>query len=110
MFFAVNIDLTITTEKLVELFAIKYRSDKVDAIGHWLDIPRSKIEHMWKNYQSPAHCRDAYLDLYASDHPFPSWRTISEALRSVHLPHQANVVESAYIKGTIIIATLYTKY
>ena len=57
-------------------------------------------------YQSPTQQRDAYVDLYARDHPYPSWKTVAEALRrGVGLPHKADEVERTYVQGTIITPT-----
>ena len=69
----------------------------------WLDLPMSKVAEMKRNYRSPSQKRDAYLDLYATGHPCPSWRQVAKGLRRVHLPHQADVVESTYVQGTRII-------
>ena len=102
--FVVHIDLTITTEKLVELFGT-VDEQRVDSIGRWLDLPDSKTEEVKGNYQSPTQRRDAYLDLYVSDHPYPSWQTVAEALRGVGLGHQADEVERTYVQGTIITPT-----
>ena len=104
LFFIVNIDLTITTEKLVELFGT-VGEQLVDGIGLCLDLPKSKREEIKVNYQSPTQQRDAYLDLYVSDHPYPSWKTVANALRRVGLPHQADLVERTYIQGMIIALT-----
>ena len=49
--------------------------------------------------------RDAYIDVYINDHPYPTWTQVAEVLRSVDLDHQAAEVESTYVQGTI---TLYT--
>ena len=73
----------------------------VDNIGVWLELPASKREGVKGNYQSPTQRRDAYLDLYVSDHPYPSWKGVAEALRRVDLPRQAGVVERTYVQGTL---------
>ena len=115
LWFVVNTDLTITTEKLVELFATMYDhyldDDYVDSniitlphpnLDEHLDLPPSKIAEMKRNYYSPSQRRDAYLDLYVTTHPCPSWRQVAQVLRDVHLGHQADVVESTYVQGTRI--------
>ena len=104
LLFVVRIDLTITTEKLVELFGTM-DEQRVGDIGHSLELPLSKIGKVTGNFQSPTQRRDAYLDLYASDHPYPSWKTVAEALRQVGLDHQADEVERTYVQGTIITPT-----
>ena len=74
-------------------------------IGLWLGLPKSKREEVEGNDQSPTQRRDAYLDLYASDHPYPSWKKVATALRRVDLDHQADEVERTYVQGTIITPT-----
>ena len=101
LWFVVNTDLTITTEKLVELFE-EMSDDNSDGLVIRLDLPWSKNNEIKRNYHSPFQRREAYLDLYATDHPCPSWRTVAEILRCVHLRHQADVVESTYVQGTIL--------
>ena len=67
-----------------------------------LDLPQSKVAEMERNYHSPSRRKDAYLDLYVTSHPCPSWRQVAQALRDVDLHHQADVVESTYVQGTRI--------
>ena len=69
-----------------------------------LDQPESKVAEMKRNLHSPSQRREAYLDLYATSHPCPSWRQVAEALRGVDLPHQADTVESTYVQGTRIVS------
>ena len=108
LWFVVNTDLTITTEKLVELFATMddaYIDIVYPGLDDRLDLPESKVAEMKRNYHSPSQRRDAYLDLYVTTHPCPSWRQVAEALRGVFLDHQADVVESTYVQGTRIECT-----
>ena len=113
LWFVVNTDLTITTEKLVELFEAiddKYIDPPsliVLSLGGRLDLPQSKSDEMKRKYHSPSQRREAYLDLYATDHPCPSWRKVAEILRRVDLHHQADVVESTYVQGTILHRSLH---
>ena len=102
----VNTDLTITTEKLVELFATMEDDYVVDAmigLHPRLNLPLPKVAEIQWNYHSLSQRKEAYLDLYATSHPFPSWRQIAEVLRCVDLHHQADVVKSTYVQGTRII-------
>ena len=110
LWFVINTDLTITTKKLMELFATM--NDQHVGLGRFsvyiqldgqLDLPESKVAEMKRNLHSPSHRREAYLDLYATGHPYPSWRQVAEALRGVDLHHQARTVESTYVQGTKII-------
>ena len=115
LLFVVNTDLTITTEKLAELFATM-GDDFIDrfypGLYGGLDLPESKVAEMKRNCHSPSQRRDACLDLYVTTHPCPSWRQVAEVLRSVYLRHQADVVESTYVQGTriILIHSMYKQY
>ena len=91
-------DLTITTEKLMELFA-PLDPEIVDELGGWLDLPQSEIDRIQKDYQSPTQRKEAYLDLYVHQHPCPTWSEVAEALRG-DLDQQAALVENTYVKGT----------
>ena len=109
----VNTDLTMTTEKLVGLF--ETMDDMYVGLGggltplreldELLDLPESKVAEMQRNLHvhSPFRRMEAYLDLYATGHPCPSWRQVSEALHYVGCYHQADTVESTYVQGTRII-------
>ena len=78
-----------------------------DSLEYQLDLPQSKVAEIKRNYHSPSQRRDAHLDLYATGHPCPSWRQVAEVLRGVTLRHQADVVESTYVQGTIIKKCMY---
>ena len=95
----------------MELFAT-VEDGYVDDIRLWLDLPYSKTDEIKRNYQSPIQMREAYLDLYISDHPCPSWRQVAKALRNlsifyVGLGHQADEVERTYVQGSIIYRYSY---
>jgi hypothetical protein len=95
-------DLTITTEKLMELFA-PLEPEKVDELGgeFCLRLPQSEIARIQKDYQSPTQRKEAYLDLYVHQHPCPTWSEVARVLRGrVNLPRQAVLVENTYVKGT----------
>ena len=111
LWFVVNTDLTITTEKVNHLFSTVW-DDKVDDVGLGLDLPDSKRSEIQTNYHSPAQRREAYIDAYVDDHPCPSWKTISNVLRAVGLHRQADEVEMTYVQGTnntdtVIVQLLY---
>ena len=94
-------DLTITTEKLMELFA-PLDPGKVDELGGkgYLDLPQSEIDRIQKDYQSPTQRKEAYLDLYVHQHPCPTWGRVAMILHWVNLPQQADLVKNTYVKGT----------
>ena len=102
--YIVHIDLTITTEKLVELFGT-VEEQLVDVVGDWLGLSDSKTREVQVKYQSPTQRRDAYLDLYVNDYPYPSWKRVARALFYVRLRHQGDEVMRTYLQGTIITPT-----
>ena len=111
LWFVVNTDLTITTEKVNHLFST-VRHDKVNSIGYWLGLPNSKRSKIETKYHSPAQRREAYIDAYVDDHPCPSWKEVSYVLRRVGLDDQADEVERTYVEGTnntdtVIVQLLY---
>ena len=84
----------------MELFA-PMDPGKVDDLGRYLDLPQSEIDRIQNDYQSPNQKKEAYLDLYVHQHPYPTWSQITRVLRwKVMLLQQADLVENAYIKGT----------
>ena len=95
------IDLTITTEKLMELFA-PLDPEKVDELGGegYLGLPQSEIDRIQKDYQSPTQRKEAYLDLYVHQHPCPTWSRVPGVLRWVNLHQQADLVDNTYVEGT----------
>ena len=99
----VHTDLTITTEKLMELFA-PLDPEMVDKLGGegYLGLPQSGINRIEKDYQSPTRRKEAYLDLYVHQYPCPTWSRVAEVLRSarVRLRQQADLVMNTYVKGT----------
>jgi hypothetical protein len=69
-------------------------------IGNWLNLPESKVDEIKTNYDSRFRRREAYLDLYVTHHPCPSWKHVARSLRSIRLFRQADEVESTYVQGT----------
>ena len=72
-------------------------------VQHLLDLPQTKTDEIKRIYHSPIQRREAYLDLYTTDHPCPRWRQIVSVLHQVEEPRQADVVENTYIQGTYYI-------
>ena len=93
-----DIDLTLTTERLVELFA-SMDDGAVDRMGSYVDTPLSKREEFQMNYKKPAQRKEAYLDYYVHKHPLASWTNIAQVLCWCGLPQQADMVENTYIQG-----------
>ena len=97
----VDTDLTITTEKLMGLFA-PLNPEKIDELGGrgYLGLPQSEIDRIRKDYQNSTQRKEAYLDVYVHQHPYPAWREIARVLRRwADLPQQADLVENTYVKG-----------
>ena len=97
-------DLTITTEKLMELFA-PLDPEEIDELAGLLGLPQSERDRIQKDYQSITQRKETYLDLYVHQHPCPDWREVAEVLCSYpfYLHQQADLVENTYVKG------MYTK-
>ena len=94
-------DLTITTEKLKEQFA-SLDPRLVDELGagYCLGLPESGVDNIQSSYDSPMQRKEAYLDLYVHQHPYPSWARIAGTLLELVLYQQADFVENTYVKGT----------
>ena len=111
-------DLTLTTNRLVELFQSVeepqseeeplHRQDSLsslspfyttDDIGKDLGLPESALEETKKSYHSWAKRKEAYLDMYIHHHPCPSWKRISKLLERYSLEQQASEVEGTYVQG-----------
>ena len=93
-------DLTLTTDRLTELFQSVEDPDEVGSIGEYLGLPQSTLEEIRGNYQSITKRKEAYLDTYTHHHPYPSWKKISEALQWCNLDQHADEVEDTYVQGT----------
>ena len=98
-------DLTLTTERLVELFA-SMDDDEVNRMGVYLDIPLSKIAEFMMNYKNPARRKEAYLDYYVRNNPLASWTKIADTLNTYN-PQQAAVVVNTYIQGIPLQSSHY---
>ena len=101
----VHTDLTLTTDRLMELFeSVKdpdrpRRSWRPRSIGALLGFPQSAIEEIKRSYQSPTQRKEAYLDTYTHRYPCPTWKKVAETLRGCYLNQQADEVENTYVQG-----------
>ena len=106
-------DLTLTTDRLTELFQPVEDPDTVEfisqSIGEYLGLPKSVLEEIRRSYQSATKRKDAYLDTYSHHHPCPSWKRISEVLRGYDLDQQADEVENTYVQGMHVHKLWFTK-
>ena len=97
-------DLTLTTDRLTELFQSVKDPDRFgllgdNGIGECLGLPKSALEEIRRSYQSKTKRKDAYLDTYTHRHPCPSWKKISEVLGRCRFHQQAKEVENTYVQG-----------
>ena len=95
-------DLTLTTDRLTELFQSVEDPDRHIygySIGEYLGLPQSVLEEIRRSYQSKTKRKDAYLDTYTHHHPCPTWKKINEVLRKCYLHQQAYEVENTYVQG-----------
>ena len=96
-------DLTLTTDRLTELFQSLENPDSVglsgESIRDMLGLPQPELEEIRRSYQSKTKRKDAYLDTYSHHHPCPTWKKISEILRRCLLDQQADEVENTYVQG-----------
>ena len=105
----VRTDLTLTMERLMELFQLVHmegsgsdifelESYEKHEIGDYLGLPESVLE-ITRSYWSATKRKEVYLDTYTHHHPCPSWKKISEVLRRCELNQQAREVENTYVQG-----------
>ena len=89
-------DLTITTNRLMELFQSE---DDPDDFVELLGLPHSAVVEIQRSFQTASQRKEAYLDAYAHQHPCPSWRKVVEVLEWCELDQEASEVENAYVQG-----------
>ena len=99
----VHTDLTVTTDRLMDLFQSVEDPDWAGifrySVGRLLGLPQSAIDEIRSSYQSAARRKEAYLDTYANQHPWPSWRKVVDVLQSCRLHQQSDDVENTYVQG-----------
>jgi hypothetical protein len=74
-------------------------SDQWSQIGHWLNIPQSKLNAIEDQHSSPDQCSRACWNLYVTDHPSPSWKEVAYALYMMDQLDELEVVQKKYLKG-----------
>ena len=73
---------------------------RVDVIVDRLELPKSEVDKINENYHNPTQGKEAYLDLYVHQHPFPSWEKIAKLLcYHLNLKQQADLVQNTYVTG-----------
>ena len=108
-------DLTLTTDRLMELFQSVEDPDNPiiglysESIGEVLGLPQSALKEIRRSYQNNTKRKEAYLDTYTHRHPSPSWKKINEILRWCDLDQQASEVDNTYIQGMQCVHTCTLK-
>ena len=101
----VRTDLTVTTDRLMELFQSVEDPQRTGwdgrSIGERLGLPQSAIDEIKSSYQSAAQRKEAYLDTYANHHPWPSWRVVVGVLQQCQLHQQSDDVQNTYVQGNM---------
>ena len=95
-------DLTLTTDRLTELFQSVKDRFLNENIGELLGLPESAIEEIKRSYLNKDKRKEAYLDTYAHHHPCPSWKKINEVLWKCNLDKEADEVENTYVQGMYV--------
>ena len=96
-------DLTVTTNRLMELF--QSVDDLVivvgwkQTIGDLLGLPETAILEIQRSFQTASQRKEAYLDAYTHHHPCPSWKKVVVALERCSLYQEASEVEDTYVQG-----------
>ena len=80
-------DLTLTTERLMELFASMH-DEYIDHLRLYLDTPSSKKEEFNMNYKDPARRKEAYLDYYVHNNPLASGLKLLKHFVGVNYPNK----------------------
>ena len=87
----------------MELFA-PLDPGKIDHLGekYYLGLPQSEMDRIRKDYRSPTQRKEAYLDVYVHQHPYPTWIQVALVLGDwrINLHQQADLVMKTYVKGT----------
>ena len=101
----VHTDLTVTTDRLMDLFQSVEDPDRTGyigrSIGERLGLPQSAIGEIKSSYQSATRRKEAYLDTYANQHPWPSWKKVVSVLQQCRLHQQSNDVKNTYVQGNV---------
>ena len=100
----VHTDLTVTTDRLMDLFQSVKNPDRTSwwrdrGIGDELGLPQSAIDEIKSSYQNAERRKEAYLDTYANQHPWPSWRKVVGVLQWCDLDQQSDDVKNTYVQG-----------
>ena len=69
------------------------------SIGQYLGLPQSSLDEIQMNYHSPTQRKEAYLDAYANQHPWPSWRRVVHVLQLCSCLQESEDVKSTYVQG-----------
>ena len=83
---------------------------RVDDIVDYLELPKSEVDKINENYHNPTQRKEAYLDLYVHQYPWPSWDDVALLLHLLNLKEQAVLVENTYVTGMLHVYNKKNKY
>ena len=72
------------------------------SIGELLGLPQSAVDEIKSSYQSAVRRKEAYLDTYANQHLWPSWKKVVDVLQECGLYQQSDDVKNTYVQGIIL--------
>ncbi len=73
-----------------------------DNVGRALWIPPSKLDMIQQQHHK-SKCRQACWELYLNEVPFPSWKTVAEALYLKGYLEELEIVQKKYLKGESVL-------
>ena len=69
------------------------------SIGQRLGLPQSLLHEIQMKYHSPTRRKEAYLDAYTNQHPWPSWRKVVDVLLWCDCDRESEDVKRIYVQG-----------
>ena len=99
-FLILCLDPTLTLSNLTTLL----ENVAWDDMGHVLWIPASKLNMIQQqHHESQSQCRQAFLELYLNEAPFPCWKRVAKALYLYGHLEELEIVQKKYLKGASAI-------
>ena len=96
----------------MQLFQSVWNPDSVgflgQSIGQELGLPQSAVEEIRTNFQSATQRKEAYLDTYTHNHPYPTWKVLVQVLRVCDLDQQAEQVQETFVQGMTLYVCTFT--
>jgi hypothetical protein len=73
--------------------------ENIDIVGHYLQIPRSKLVELQSRQYDTRQIHTAWSSYFISHHPTPSWRIVALALWGAGELRALKVVQKLYLEG-----------